>query len=344
MLLEGLFLPVTTPFHPGGRLNLLKLEHSIDRYSRTPAAGMIVLGAAGEASGLTSSEAAEALEAAIGLAAKHKVMLAGIGRDSVYATLKLSDAASAAGYDAAVLAAPAIPLTRLELLTYFRTIADQASLPLVMASQRGRELDLETIAELSSHPAILGLIEAGAGESRIQTLVAATAGITHEVTVTPVFAAVTRRMLKPEPPAAGSFVSTESLGGGGGVAIAPPRPALKTRTRKVGFQILAGSTAAMLEGFQSGAVGAAPPFAACAPQACYEVFQAWKDSDLPLAAEKQERLRAIAELLDGDGTVAAIKYGCDLNGYFGGQPRLPLLPLDADRKQEIERRMAGLRN
>jgi hypothetical protein len=34
----------------------------------------------------------------------------------------------------------------------------------------------------------------------------------------------------------------------------------------------------------------------------------------------------------------------DFNGYYGGPPRLPLLPLTADLKVEVERLMADIRN
>jgi dihydrodipicolinate synthase/N-acetylneuraminate lyase len=34
----------------------------------------------------------------------------------------------------------------------------------------------------------------------------------------------------------------------------------------------------------------------------------------------------------------------DLNGYFGGAVRLPLLPLTAELKQEVERLLADIRN
>jgi hypothetical protein len=34
----------------------------------------------------------------------------------------------------------------------------------------------------------------------------------------------------------------------------------------------------------------------------------------------------------------------DFNGYFGGPARLPLLPLTADLKAEIERELADVRN
>ena len=49
MLLQGIFPPITTPFYPDGRVYLKKLEHNVDRYSKTPAAGIVVLGSTGEA-------------------------------------------------------------------------------------------------------------------------------------------------------------------------------------------------------------------------------------------------------------------------------------------------------
>src|ERR1017187_3291985 len=48
MLLEGLHIPLTTPFHPDGRLNSHKLASNISRYSKTPAAGLIALGPSAE--------------------------------------------------------------------------------------------------------------------------------------------------------------------------------------------------------------------------------------------------------------------------------------------------------
>jgi len=87
-----------------------------------------------------------------------------------------------------------------------------------------------------------------------------------------------------------------------------------------------------------------PPFAACAPQACYEVFAAWKDGDRELAEEKQARLQAVADRVEGELGIAGIKVGCDLNGYFGGVPRLPRLSPDGEQRKEIEILMHGIRN
>ncbi len=106
MLLEGLFLPVTTPFYLDGRLNLRKLEHNIDRYSRTPAAGFAVLSEHGDVTMLSEEETREALRAAIEAAAPEKVMLAGVSRDSVVGTVEFAEYAASLGYDAVVVEVP----------------------------------------------------------------------------------------------------------------------------------------------------------------------------------------------------------------------------------------------
>ena len=56
MLLEGLQLPLTTPFYPDGRLNLPKLEHNVARYSKTPVAGLVALSDFGEPTMLSDEE------------------------------------------------------------------------------------------------------------------------------------------------------------------------------------------------------------------------------------------------------------------------------------------------
>jgi dihydrodipicolinate synthase/N-acetylneuraminate lyase len=347
MLLEGLHLPLTTPFYSDGRLNLRKLEHNADRYSKTPVAGLVVLSEQGEPTLLSDEETRQTLRNAIDAAVKEKVMLAGVSRDSVAGTLELVEFAAVAGYDAVLVKQPSILRggTRMkELLTYFRAVADRAAVPVVLYSPDA-VLPVELVAELAGHSQIIGLVDGG-GMERIQALKACTAEVKREATVTPVFAAVTGRMLaEREPAGAGTFISADMLGGGGAaLAVAPPKPAMKTRTKVVGFQIVAGSSAGMLEDLQAGAVGVMPGFAACAPQGCYEVLAAWKDGDGGLALEKQARLQAAIDRVEAELGVPGIKFGCDLNGYFGGRPRLPLLPPSGEERTEIETLMRGLRN
>src|SRR2546427_12445702 len=56
MLLHGIFPPVTTPFYPDGNVYFKKLEHNVERYSKTPVAGLAVLGSTGQAIMLLGEE------------------------------------------------------------------------------------------------------------------------------------------------------------------------------------------------------------------------------------------------------------------------------------------------
>jgi dihydrodipicolinate synthase/N-acetylneuraminate lyase len=119
---------------------------------------------------------------------------------------------------------------------------------------------------------------------------------------------------------------------------------LKTRQKEAGFQVLVGAAQKLHPSLDAGAVGAILAFACIAPTACYEIYAAWKEGDAELARLKQDRIAQAAERIVGEFGVSGIKHGMDLNGYFGGPARLPLLPLTGDGKTEIEGLLGDARN
>jgi dihydrodipicolinate synthase/N-acetylneuraminate lyase len=353
MLLEGVFCAATTPFYSDGSLYLRKLEHNVDRYSRTPVAGIVVLGSTGESVLLDDAETRETLRIAAAAAAPEKVLLAGIGRGSALATIRLSEFAAEAGYDAALVRTPnyyAPQMSPLAMLTYFRTVADQSPLPVVLYSIpkfTHYDLAVDLVAELAQHPNIIGMKDSSGSVERIAALSQATRELARRtVTVTPVFAAVTGRMQK----VAAAQAANQAQGGlvsiAGATAVATPAPVstLRTRTREVSFQILCGAADKMVPALEAGASGSVLGLAACAPQACHEAYIAWKEGDAPLAAEKQARLVQASSVVVNQLGIAGIKYGCDLNGYFGGRPRLPLLPLTGEQQALCAEALRDLKN
>lgn len=352
MLLEGVFAAITTPFYPDARLYLRKLEHNVERYSRTPLTGLVVLGSTGEAVMLGGDETREVLRTARGVASPDKVLIAGVGRESVVETLKLAEFAAELSYDAVLVRTANFYTPQMgnaAMLNYYRMIADASALPVMLYNIpkfSKYELPVEVIAELAFHPNIIGLKDSSGSVERIAAVVAATKSAPRRnVTVTEIFAAVTDRMLSAETLlGAATFVSAEMLGGGGALAVAPPKPMIKTRTKEVGFQVLSGSAGTLFDSLEAGASGAVLALAACAPQACHEVYTAWKEKDPVLAKEKQERIRDASTRVGGELGIPGIKFACDLNGYYGGPPRMPLLPLTADVKFEVTEIMAGIRN
>jgi dihydrodipicolinate synthase/N-acetylneuraminate lyase len=354
MLIEGVFAAVTTPFYPDERVYYRKLEANVAKYSRSPLAGMVVLGSTGEAPALDDAETKDVLRTAAEAAASEKVLIAGANRESLRAVVELAEVAAKHRYDAVLVRTPTYYSTQMTpevVANYFRAVADRSPLPVVLYNIPRcvpYQIPVEMVGELAHHPNIIAIKDSSGSLERIKGIVEATrTAPRRKVTVTPVFEAVTDRMAKQVHVAAttsASFVPAGDLVGGSAVAVVPPVVPLKTRTKEVGFQVLTGSASIILSALEAGASGAILGFGACAPEACHEVYFAWKDRDAKLAAEKQERITKPNQRIIAELGIAGVKYACDFNGYYGGYPRQPLLPLTSEQKAEVENLLAEIRN
>ena len=369
MLLHGIFPPITTPFYPDGRVYLKKLEHNVERYSKTPVAGVVVLGSTGESIMLSDDERRQALMTARGACGPNKVLVAGTGIESAIETLRLTEYAAELGYDVALIRTPHFYKPQMKsanLLAFYRTVADRSPIPILIYSVpvfTGYDMPVDIIAELAEHPNVIGIKESGGNADKIREMVGRTKHIKRKATVTETFAAVTPRMLRgrglaadgntseliPVGALAGSSATSDSSDFGGRAARASSSAVItvtgvRTREKEVGFQILAGAAQRFLPSLEAGAVGGVLAFATLAPTACYEVYAAWKEGDAELAQLKQQRIANAATRVGAELGIPALKYACDLNGYYGGPPRLPFLPLTADLKAEVEQLMGDIRN
>ena len=376
MLLNGIFPAITTPFYADGRLYLKKLEHNVERYTRGPITGLVVLGSTGEAVLLNCEEQRQVFRTAIAAAAPHKVMIAGCGHESVQETVEACEFAASLCYDAAMVRTPHYyrnQMTPPVMLNYFRTVADRSPLPVIIYNFpqcTGYDLPAELIVELAAHSNIIGIKESSGDLAKVERIVQHTRHIKREVRVTHEFQPVTGRMIQQAtaaPAPVGEFVSAGALAA---TAQRPqpaaqalpdaqrPQPAaqakpsssavevlgeLRTRRKEVGFQTLVGSGHKLHSLLKVGATGGILAFAACAPTACYEIYAAFKDNDQKLAEEKQQRIEAACIRVVSELGIAGVKYAADLNGFYGGNPRLPLLPLTATQRHEIEKVMVDLK-
>ena len=105
---------------------------------------------------------------------------------------------------------------------------------------------------------------------------------------------------------------------------------------KKGFQVLTGSAPALWPSLQAGAVGAVLAFANAAPYACITIWEAHRTREAEAARDWQERITVAANLVTVKYGIPGLKHAMDLNGYYGGIPRLPLIPAGPDAKREIE--------
>src|SRR5271169_3296170 len=202
MLVAGIFPPIATPFYPDGEVYYKKIEANVERYSRTPVAGIVVLGSTGEAILLSDQERRDVLKAALGAAAANKVMIAGTGVESANETLRLTEYAAELGYDAAMVRTPHYYKKQMlpeNLLAFYRTVADRSALPIIIYNfpqATGYDIPAEVVIELAGHPNIVAIKESGGDLEKVKTMVDGTRSVKRQATVTETFEAVTPRMLK----------------------------------------------------------------------------------------------------------------------------------------------------
>ncbi|MGA7755011.1 MAG: dihydrodipicolinate synthase family protein [Candidatus Sulfotelmatobacter sp.] len=356
MLLSGIFPPITTPFYPDGNVYFKKLESNVERYSRTPVAGIVVLGSTGEAIMLSDQERRDVFKSAREATAPSKVLVAGTGIESAVETLRLTEYAAGLGYDVAMVRTPHYYKKQMEpanLLAFYRFVADRSPLPVIIYNfpqATGYDMPAELVIELAQHPNLIGIKESSGDVGKVRRMVEGTRGVKRSASVTETFDAVTPRMLAAAAGGSGDGGELISIGISSGVSERKPSSSavtvvgkMKTRQKEVGFQVLVGAAHKLQPSLDAGAVGAILAFAGPAPTACYEIYAAWKEGDADLARLKQERIAKAAQRI-GDLGVPGFKHGMDFNGYFGGPSRLPFLPLTADVKTEIERVLESIRN
>jgi 4-hydroxy-2-oxoglutarate aldolase len=357
MLLSGIFPPITTPFYSGGEVYYKKIESNVERYSRTPVAGIVVQGSTGEAILLSDQERRDVLKAALSAAAAGKVMIAGTALESAHETLRLTEYAADLGYDAAMVRTPHYYKRQMHspnLLAFYRTVADRSALPIIIYNfpqVTGYDMPAEVIIELAGHSNIIGIKESSGNLDKVKAIVEGSRHVKRQVTVTETFEAVTPRMLKAA--AAESEKQSRELVSVASLTNAVAKPSssavtvvgkLKTRKKEVGFQVMVGAAHQLEPSLALGAVAAILAFACPAPMACYEIYAALKDGNTALAREKQDRVKLAAQRVAGELGVPGVKYAMDLNGYYGGPSRLPFLPLSGVQKAEIEKLIAGIKS
>src|SRR5580693_8506238 len=201
MLLHGILPPITTPFYPDGNVYFKKLESNVERYSRTPVAGIVVLGSTGEAIMLSDQERRDVLKCARAATAPNKVLVAGTASESAIETLRLTEYAAELGYDVAMVRTPHYYKKQMQvanILAFYRTVADRSPLPVIIYNfpqATGYDIPAEVVIDLAGHPNLIGIKESSGDVDKVRKMVEGTRQTRRSATVTETFDAVTPRML-----------------------------------------------------------------------------------------------------------------------------------------------------
>jgi 4-hydroxy-2-oxoglutarate aldolase len=101
------------------------------------------------------------------------------------------------------------------------------------------------------------------------------------------------------------------------------------------FNVMPGSANFFVNGLIMGAPGGVISLANVFPEITCKLYDLTVSKQYEEAFKLNEKVIQLNKAVSGTGGVAAVKYAMDLAGLYGGNPRLPLLPLGEDIKKKI---------
>ena len=110
------------------------------------------------------------------------------------------------------------------------------------------------------------------------------------------------------------------------------------------FNVMVGTAGVLFSALTIGCVGGVCALANVAPDECVKIFDLVKANDIDAARELQLKMIPVNQAVTVVYGVPGLKAALDMLGYFGGDPRLPLLPATEQEKSEIKKilRKAGI--
>lgn len=101
------------------------------------------------------------------------------------------------------------------------------------------------------------------------------------------------------------------------------------------FYLIAGNIKTFYSGLKSGAIGAVLSTASYLPEYCCELYKLFITKKYAEAEKLSNFLITLSDNTIGRLSVPGVKFGMQYRGLFGGEPRLPLLPLKTEEKKQI---------
>src|ERR1700719_3414185 len=180
MKIQGIFPALTTCFDHEGNLYKAKIFHNIENLNRVALSGYVVCGSTGETPLLTTEERIQVMEWVREASAEGKILIAGVGAESVHETVWLANRAAQAGYHAALVLTPHYYPNQMHRpdtqALFFRAVADRSKLPVLIYNipvVTGYDLTVDTVAELSHHPNIIGMKDSSGNMQKLAQFVKA---------------------------------------------------------------------------------------------------------------------------------------------------------------------------
>lgn len=102
------------------------------------------------------------------------------------------------------------------------------------------------------------------------------------------------------------------------------------------FQLLVGSAQILWPALLMGVRGGILAYANASPYSAIAIWEAFRTREEEAARDWQQRVGRASTVVASKHGIPGLKYAMDLNGYYGGPPRLPMSVPTPEAKKEIE--------
>ncbi|MDD2460633.1 MAG: 4-hydroxy-tetrahydrodipicolinate synthase [Kiritimatiellia bacterium] len=173
MTLTGTFTALVTPFNTDGSVDYTALRDLVRWQIENGVTGLVPVGTTGESPTLEFAEHIQVITATVEAAAGKAVIIAGTGANSTAEAIELTRAVLDAGVDATLQVTPYYNKPNAEgLYRHFLSIAE-LGLPVVLYNvpgRAGKEIPLDVVVRLASHPNIAAVKEAAGSVDRVSAI------------------------------------------------------------------------------------------------------------------------------------------------------------------------------
>ena len=162
---EGSWPALITPFDEDGEVNLDALRRLLDFHIEFGSNGVLLLGSTGEPILLTRDERRRIVETSVDHVNGRIPIMCGVSAPSTRETIENARHVKDAGVDCGLIVQPPyVKPTQAAIYKYFKDVADEVDLPLVIYNNPDRcvvNVEPETVARLAQHPNFVAIKEAG---------------------------------------------------------------------------------------------------------------------------------------------------------------------------------------
>lgn len=169
-MFKGLYTALVTPFNNDGTIDFGRVSALVERQIKEGVDGLVPMGTTGESPTLDQAEHMKVIEVVVETCNGRVPVIAGAGANSTREAIELTTSAKAIGADATLQVTPYYNKPNQEgLFQHFSAVAD-LGLPIVLYNvppRTVREIEIDTVVKLSSHPNVVAIKEAAGSVERV---------------------------------------------------------------------------------------------------------------------------------------------------------------------------------